>query len=41
MDEFQGESIKELAYKYLGNNIEIVIEKALNGNERFIFIKSK
>ena len=41
MDEFQGETIKELAYKYLGNNIEVVIEKALNGNDRFIFIKSK
>lgn len=41
MDEFQGKSIKELAYKYLGIDIDVSIERALNGNERFIFIKSK
>lgn len=41
MDEFQGEYIKELAYKYLGDNIDVSIEKALNGNDRFVFIKSK
>ena len=38
MDEFQGEYIKYLAYKYLGNNIDINILKALNGNDRFIII---
>lgn len=41
MDEFQGEAIKELAYKYLGTDIDVSIERALNGNERFLFIKSK
>lgn len=40
MDEFQGEYIKELAYKYLGNNIDVSIEKSLNGNDRFVIIKS-
>ena len=40
MDEFQGNSIKSLAYKYLGNNIDIEIKKALNGNDRFIIIKN-
>ena len=38
MDEIQGEYIKVLAYKYLGNNIEVNILKALNGNDRFIII---
>ena len=40
MDEFQGNSIKSLARKYLGNNIDIDILKALNGNDRFIIIKN-
>ena len=40
MDEFQGESIKALAHKYLGKNINVSIEKALNGNNRFIFISN-
>ena len=38
MDEHEGELIKELAYKYLGNNIEVEILKALNGNDRFVII---
>ena len=38
MDEFQGKYIKDLVYKYLGNNININILKALNGNDRFIII---
>lgn len=40
MDEFQGEYIKQMAYKYLGNDISVDILKALNGNNRFIIIKS-
>lgn len=40
MDEFQGEYIKALAYKYLGNNINLEIKKALNGNDRFIIISN-
>jgi release factor glutamine methyltransferase len=40
MDEHEGELIKELAYKYLGNNIEVEILKALNGNDRFVIIKN-
>ena len=40
MDEFQGNSIKSLARKYLGNNIDIKKKKALNGNDRFIIIKN-
>lgn len=39
MDEHEGKSIQELAYKYLGNDIDISIEKALNGNDRFVIIK--
>lgn len=39
MDEFQGEDIKSLAHKYLGNDISVTIEKALNGIDRFVFIK--
>ena len=39
MDEHEGALIKELAYKYLGNNIDVEILKALNGNERFVIIK--
>lgn len=38
MDEFQGEYIKQMAYKYLGNDISVDILKALNGNNRFIII---
>lgn len=41
MDELQGKYIKDLAYKYLGNNIDVSIEKALNGNDRYIIIQSK
>ena len=40
MDEFQGESIKSLAHKYLGNDINVNILKALNGNDRFVIIKN-
>lgn len=40
MDEHEGEFIKQLAYKYLGNNIEVSIIKALNGNDRFVIIKN-
>ena len=39
MDEHEGEMIKSLAFKYLGNDIDVNILKALNGNERFIIIK--
>ena len=39
MDEHEGKSIQELAYKYLGNDIDLSIEKALNGNDRFVIIK--
>ena len=40
MDEHEGKSIQELAYKYLGSDVEVLIKKALNGNERFIIIKN-
>lgn len=40
MDEHEGELIKALAYKYLGNNINVDILKALNGNDRFVIIKN-
>ena len=40
MDEHEGESIKALAYKYLGNDINVEILKALNGNDRFVIIKN-
>lgn len=40
MDEHEGELIKELSYKYLGNNIDVEIRKALNGNDRFVIIKN-
>ena len=36
--ENQGEMIKSLAYKYLGNNIKVKIESAMNGLERYVFI---
>lgn len=36
----QGEKIKDLAYKYL-NDINVWIEKDLQGKDRFIFIKNK
>lgn len=40
MDEHEGELIKELAYKYLGNGINVEVLKALNGNDRFVIIKN-
>ena len=35
----QGLAIKELIYKYLGNNTQVEIKKAMNGLERFIIIR--
>ena len=40
MDEHEGESIKSLAYTYLGKNIDVEIKKALNGNDRFVVISN-
>ena len=36
----QGDSVKELAYKYL-DNIDVTIEKDYNDRDRFVFIVSK
>ncbi len=38
--EKQGEDIKQLAYKYLGNDVKVSIEKSMNGLERYVFIFS-
>lgn len=37
----QGKEIKKLAYKYLGNNININIEKDYSDKDRYIFIWNK
>ena len=39
--EGQGEDIKKLAYKYLGTDIDVTIDNALNGIERFAFIEGE
>ena len=36
----QGESVKKLAYKYLGD-IEVLVEKDYSDKDRFVFIKNK
>ena len=36
----QGDSVKELAYKYL-DNIDVTVEKDYNDRDRFVFIVSK
>ena len=40
MGQTQGRDIANLAYQYL-NNVEVIIEKDLQGLDRFVFIKSK
>jgi len=35
----QGESIKDMAYKYLGKDINVSIEKDMQGKDRFVFIE--
>ena len=37
----QGNKIKDLAYKYLGDNINVNIEKDYSNRDRFIFIYNK
>ena len=40
MDEHEGEMIKSLALKYLGDSIDVDIVKAYNGCDRFAIIKN-